>query len=50
MANADTFTSPTEFAKMHTGVRDGLTAMKAKMLSEAVRIRANRQKNGLENR
>ena len=49
-ANADTFTSPTEFAKIHTGVRDGLTAMKAKMLAEADRIRANRQKNGLENR
>ena len=49
-ANADTFTSPTEFAKIHTDVRDGLTAMKAKMLAEADRIRASRLKNGLENR
>jgi hypothetical protein len=31
-------------------VRDGLTAMKAKMLAEADRIRADRLKNGLENR
>jgi hypothetical protein len=49
-ANPDTFTSPTEFSKVHADVRDGLIAMKAKMLSEADRIRAQRQKNGLENR
>jgi hypothetical protein len=49
-ANPDKFTSPTEFAKIHNDVRDGLTAMKAKMLAEADRIRADRLKNGLENR
>ncbi len=49
-ANPDTFTSPTEFAKIHTDVRDGLIAMKTKMLAEADRIKASRTKNGLENR
>ena len=29
---------------------DGLTAMKTKMLAEADRIKADRVKNGLENR
>ena len=48
--NPDKFTSPTEFAKIHNDVRGGLTAMKAKMLAEADRIRADRLKNGLENR
>jgi len=49
-ANPDKFTSPTEFAKVHDDVRNGLIAMKAKMLSEADRIRAQRVKNGLDNR
>ena len=49
-AHPDTFTSPTEFAKIHADVRNGLTAMKTKMLAETDRIKADRTKNGLENR
>jgi len=49
-ANPDKFTSPAEFAGVHTSVRDGLSSMKAKMLAEADPIRAQRLKNGLENR
>ncbi len=49
-AHPDTFISPTEFAKVHADVRNGLTAMKTKMLAETDRIKADRTKNGLENR
>jgi hypothetical protein len=49
-ANPDTFTPLVQFAKIHDDVRNGLTAMKTKMLAEADRIRADRVKNGLENR
>jgi hypothetical protein len=49
-ANPDEISSPTEFANVHEDVRKGLAAMKAKMLSEADRIHAQREKNGLENR
>jgi len=49
-ANPDTFTSPVQFAQAHTGVRGGLAGMKAKMLAAADAIRAQRLKNGLENR
>jgi hypothetical protein len=49
-AHPDTFISPTEFAKIHADVRNGLTAMKTKMLAETDRIKADRVKNGLENR
>ena len=49
-AHPDTFISPTEFAKINADVRNGLTVMKTKMLTEADRIKADRVKNGLENR
>jgi hypothetical protein len=49
-ANPDTFSSPAGSAAAHASVRDGLTAMKTKMLAEADRIKADRVKNGLENR
>ena len=49
-AHPDTFISPTEFAKIHADVRNGLTAMKTKMLAETDRIKADRVKNGLDNR
>jgi hypothetical protein len=49
-ANPDTFTPPAQYSKVHDDVRNGLTAMKTKMLGEADRIRADRLKNGLENR
>ncbi len=49
-ANPDKITSPPEFADVHEDVRQGLAAMKAKMLSEADRIHAQREKSGLENR
>ncbi len=49
-ANPDTFSSPAGSAADHASVRDGLTAMKTKMLAEADRIKADRVKNGLENR
>ncbi len=49
-ANPDAFTSPDQFAQAHTGVRGGLAGMKAKMLATADAIRAQRLKNGLENR
>jgi hypothetical protein len=39
-----------QFPKVHDDVRNGLTAMKTKMLGEADRIRTDRLKNGLENR
>lgn len=48
--NPDTFTSPTEFAKAHADMRDGLVSMKTEMLAQADSIRAKRLKNGLENR
>jgi hypothetical protein len=49
-ANPDTFGSPAGAPAAHASVLDGLTAMKAKMLAEADRIRASRTKTGLENR
>ena len=49
-ANPDNISSPPESAGAHEEVRKGLAAMKAKMLSEADRIHAQREKNGLENR
>lgn len=49
-ADPDTFVPAAQFAQVHDNVRNGLTAMKTKMLSEADRIRADRLKNGLENR
>ncbi len=48
--NPDGFTSPVEFAKTHDSVRAGLVSMKAQMLATADTIRAQRVKNGLENR
>lgn len=49
-ANPDNISSPPESADAHEDVRKGLAAMKAKMLSEADGIHAQREKNGLENR
>jgi hypothetical protein len=49
-ANPDSFSSPAGSAAAHASVRDGLTAMKTKMLAETDRIKADRTKNGLENR
>ncbi len=49
-ANPDTFTPPSQFAKAHADVSDGLRAMKVQMLADADGIRAKRQANGLENR
>jgi hypothetical protein len=49
-ATPDTFIPAAEFAKINADVRNGLTAMKTKMLAEAERIKADRVKNGLENR
>jgi hypothetical protein len=49
-ATPDTFIPAAEFAKINADVRNGLTAMKTKMLAEADRIKADRVKNGLENR
>jgi hypothetical protein len=49
-ANPDDISSPPESPDAHEEVRKGLVAMKAKMLSEADRIHAQREKNGLENR
>lgn len=49
-AHPDTFSSPAGSAAAHASVRDGLTAMKTKMLAETDRIKADRTKNGLENR
>lgn len=49
-ANPDAVSSPPEMADAHESVRNGLAAMKAKMLSDVDRIRAQREKNGLKNR
>lgn len=49
-ANPDNISSPPELGEVHDNVRKGLAAMKEKMLVEADRIRAQREKNGLENR
>jgi hypothetical protein len=49
-AHPDSVSSPPESADAHEEVRKGLAMMKVKMLSEADRIHAQREKNGLENR
>ncbi|MFA5899738.1 MAG: hypothetical protein WC829_11570 [Hyphomicrobium sp.] len=49
-AHPDSVSAPTESADVHEDVRKGLAAMKVKMLSEAARIHAQREKSGLENR
>jgi hypothetical protein len=49
-ANPDPFTPPANFPQAYAGVRDGLTAMRAQMLTDADKIRATRRSNGLENR
>ncbi len=49
-ANPDAVSSPPDMADAHESVRNGLSAMKGKMLSDVDRIRAQREKNGLENR
>ena len=48
--NPDRFTPPANFAQAYAGVRDGLTAMRAQILTDADKIRATRQSKGLENR
>jgi hypothetical protein len=49
-ANPDKFGTQAGSAAARASVRDGLTAMKTKMLADADRIRASRTKTGLENR
>ncbi len=49
-ANPDPFTPPAQFAQVHDSVRAGLATMKAQVLATADTIRAQRSKNGLENR
>lgn len=49
-ANPDTFTPAAAYAKAHTSIRAGLAAMKTQLLASADDIRAQRRKNGLENR
>ncbi len=49
-ATPDTFAGSANATAAHDNVRGGLAAMKTKMLAEADRIRAERVKNGLENR
>jgi hypothetical protein len=44
------FTSKTAHAATLKGIRDGLTGMRAQVLSRSDEIRAERTKNGLENR
>jgi hypothetical protein len=44
------FTSKTAHAAALKGIRDGLTGMRAQVLSRGDEIRAERTKNGLENR
>lgn len=48
--NPDTFTPPSKFAAAHQRTREGLSAMRAQLLQQADSIRAQRKKNGLENR
>lgn len=50
LANPDRFTSPSEFPQACASVREGLIAMRAKVLADADSIRAKRKENGLENR
>jgi hypothetical protein len=49
-ANPDTFGTTAASAASHASVRDGLVAMKTKMLADADRIKGDRAKKGLENR
>lgn len=49
-ASPDTFTRPSEFAAVHASVRSGLLAMRTQIVADADSIRAQRKRNGLENR
>lgn len=49
-ANPDSFTPPRAYAAASKSVRAGLASMKSALLQQADRIRAERTKNGLENR
>ena len=49
-AYPDTFTSPMQYPQPHASIRAGLARMKAQVLAGADDIRAQRRKNGLENR
>ena len=49
-ANPDRFTPPSQYPRAWSGVRNGLAQMKAQLLSQADKIRAQRRRNGLENR
>ncbi len=49
-ANPDRFTPPGEFPQAHANIRKGLVSMRAQVLQQADSIRAQRRKNGLENR
>lgn len=49
-ANPDRFTPPAQFTEAHADIRAGLLSMKNEIVAEAESIRAQRLKNGLENR
>jgi hypothetical protein len=49
-ATPDTFTPPSQFPKVYSRVRDGLSSMKTHILVQAEDIRAKRLQNGLPNR
>ena len=49
-ANPDAFTPPREYAAATKSIRDGLAALRAQVVAQADSIRAQRSKNGLENR
>jgi hypothetical protein len=49
-ADPDRFTPPSQFRQAYAGVRDGLSAMKGQIVTDADSIRAKRRQNGLETR
>jgi hypothetical protein len=49
-ANPDPFTPPGRFRDAHASVRDGLAGLRRQVLADQDSIRAQRTKNGLENR